>query len=69
LVTPVTKTGVPGPNRCEYICPLTPSLQFKLKPNLCNLIPIMADDSREENVYMAKLAEQAERYDEVCLLV
>jgi hypothetical protein len=29
----------------------------------------MADDSREENVYMAKLAEQAERYDEVCLLV
>jgi hypothetical protein len=27
----------------------------------------MADDSREENVYMAKLAEQAERYDEVCV--
>lgn len=27
---------------------------------------IMSDDSREENVYMAKLAEQAERYDEVC---
>jgi hypothetical protein len=26
----------------------------------------MSDDSREENVYMAKLAEQAERYDEVC---
>ena len=26
----------------------------------------MTDDSREENVYMAKLAEQAERYDEVC---
>ena len=25
----------------------------------------MSDDSREENVYMAKLAEQAERYDEV----
>jgi hypothetical protein len=24
-----------------------------------------SDDSREENVYMAKLAEQAERYDEV----
>eukprot|EP00961_Rhodomonas_salina_P097355 1309597-Rhodomonas_salina.2 len=26
----------------------------------------MSEDSREENVYMAKLAEQAERYDEVC---
>jgi len=25
----------------------------------------MADESREENVYMAKLAEQAERYDEM----
>merc|ERR1711966_69389 len=25
----------------------------------------MSDDSREENVYMAKLAEQAERYDEM----
>ncbi len=25
----------------------------------------MGEDSREENVYMAKLAEQAERYDEV----
>jgi hypothetical protein len=25
----------------------------------------MADAKREENVYMAKLAEQAERYDEV----
>jgi len=25
----------------------------------------MSEDSREENVYMAKLAEQAERYDEV----
>ena len=24
-----------------------------------------SDDSREDNVYMAKLAEQAERYDEV----
>jgi 14-3-3 protein epsilon len=29
----------------------------------------MSDDSREENVYMAKLAEQAERYDEVRALV
>ena len=29
---------------------------------------IMSDDSREENVYMAKLAEQAERYDEVCVI-
>ena len=27
----------------------------------------MGDDKREENVYMAKLAEQAERYDEVAL--
>ena len=28
----------------------------------------MSEDSREDNVYMAKLAEQAERYDEVrCL--
>jgi hypothetical protein len=25
----------------------------------------MSEDSREDNVYMAKLAEQAERYDEV----
>merc|ERR1712010_304323 len=25
----------------------------------------MSDDKREENVYMAKLAEQAERYDEM----
>eukprot|EP00961_Rhodomonas_salina_P254253 3435848-Rhodomonas_salina.1 len=25
----------------------------------------LSEDSREENVYMAKLAEQAERYDEV----
>jgi len=25
----------------------------------------MGDDKREENVYMAKLAEQAERYDEM----
>ena len=29
----------------------------------------MSDDSREENVYMAKLAEQAERYDEVRALM
>ena len=29
----------------------------------------MSDDSREENVYMAKLAEQAERYDEVRALL
>jgi 14-3-3 protein epsilon len=25
----------------------------------------MSDDTRETNVYMAKLAEQAERYDEM----
>ena len=29
----------------------------------------MSDDSREENVYMAKLAEQAERYDGTTLLL
>ena len=29
----------------------------------------MSEDSREDNVYMAKLAEQAERYDEVIVVL
>ena len=35
----------------------------------CHVATEMSDDSREDNVYMAKLAEQAERYDEVSSFV
>jgi hypothetical protein len=37
---------------------------YSVQIELCNSEE-MSEDSREDNVYMAKLAEQAERYDEV----
>ena len=40
-------------------------VNFEPQKRLCRHRSKMSDDSREENVYMAKLAEQAERYDEV----